>query len=59
MGTSSSKIQRSKHMNGKLIFKNLHDLAEFIAHLEYQKVQSKWIVTRHQYTQCWELCFEE
>ena len=46
-------------MNGKIVFKNLHDLAEFIANLEYHKVQSKWSVTRQQYTQYWELCFEE
>jgi len=46
-------------MNGKIIFKHLHDLAEFIAHLEYQMVKSKWRVTRQEYTQYWELCFEE
>jgi len=46
-------------MNGKIVFKHLHDLAEFIAHLEYQKVQSRYIVTKQEFTQYWELCFEE
>jgi hypothetical protein len=46
-------------MNGKITFRSLHDLAEFIAHMEYQKVQARFSVYKDQFSQAWILNFED